>query len=170
MQTVSFYRSFTCQNIPLPFPSPKEQQKAKSATGRTEIKAMPQELCCFFPGLVSCREGLQSWQDPSSGHPSAAQEHPRGGEDPAPPEGEVSLPWARFDFQSQGNARAFERNLQAKGKAWGGKIGTTIRDLYFQLHFPALMSSYFQGIQIMQSRCFSGYHFKDSFFFFSGRK
>lgn len=120
MQTVSFYRSFTCQNIPLPFPSPKEQQKAKSATGRTEIKAMPQELCCFFPGLMSCREGLQSWQDPSSGHPSAAQEQPRGGEDPAPPEGEVSVPWARFDLQSQGNARAFERNLQAKGKAWGG--------------------------------------------------
>lgn len=82
---------------------------------------------------------------------------------------EVSVPWARFDLQSQGNTRAFERNLQAKGKAWGKKnpkkqLGTTVRDLYFQLHFPALMSSYFQGIQIMQSRCFYDYHFKDFFF------
>lgn len=137
MQTVSFYRSFTCQNIPLRFPSPKEQQKAKSATGRTEIKAMPQELRCFFPGLMSCREGLQSWQDPSSGHPSAAQEQPRGGEDPAPPEGEVSVPWARFDLQSQGNARAFERNLQAKGKAWGGKNWNNYQRSLFSTAFSS---------------------------------
>lgn len=43
-------------------------------------------------------------------------------------------------------------------------FGTTVRDLNFQLHFPAVMSSYFQGIQIMQPRCLSGYHFKGSKF------
>lgn len=68
---------------------------------------------------MSSREGLQPQQEPGPGHPQMAQEQPRAGDDPAPPEGDVSVPWARFGLRSQGSARAFESNLQADGKAWG---------------------------------------------------
>lgn len=82
------------------------------------------------------------------------------------------MPWARFDPQSQGSGQSFSKKPTGKREGLGGKetkrrLGKTVGDLNFQLHFPTVMSSYFQGIQIMQPRCLSGYDFKDSKVFFS---
>lgn len=102
--------------------------------------------------------------------PTAAKEQSGGGANPAPARGRWWCPGPGSTLRARAVAKAPERNPQAEGRAWGKKkrrFGTTVRDLNFRLHFPTVTSSYFQGIQIMQPRCLSGYHFKDSKVFFS---
>lgn len=70
--------------------------------------------------------------------------------------GEISLPLASSVFRAWAAPGLKETHKQQarpgqQGAGGGNKkrLGTIERDLNFQLHFPAVMSSYFQGIWIM---------------------
>lgn len=90
---------------------------------------------------------------------------------PLLPEGRCQCPGPGLTFRARETPGLWKETCRQKARIREKKkttqnqqLATTVRDLYFQLHFPALMSSYFQGIQIIQSRCYFGYHFKDFFF------